>query len=66
MKKPKVNESVTKLSLRKANEIAKQPDNCEEIFRKMYKDKYRLLDIEIKYSEYICGYYIRARMRKRD
>lgn len=66
LKKPKINTSVTKLSKRKVEKIAREPERWQEIFESMYKNKYSLLDVEVFYSDIVAGYYIRARMRQRD
>lgn len=66
LKKPKVNTSVTKLSKRKVEKIAREPDRWQGLFESMYKNKYTLLDVEVFYSEIVAGYYIRARMRQKE
>lgn len=66
LKKPKVNSSVTKLSKRKVEKIAREPDRWQGLFESMYKNKYTLLDVEVFYSEIVAGYYIRARMRQKE
>lgn len=66
LKKPKVNTSVTKLSKRKVEKIAREPDRWNDLFESMYKNKYKLLDVEVFYSEIVAGYYIRARMRQKE
>lgn len=66
LKKPKVNTSVTKLSKRKVEKIAREPDKWHNLFESMYKNKYTLLDVEVFYSEIVAGYYIRARMRQKE
>lgn len=66
LKKPKVNTSVTKLSKRKVEKIAREPDRWHNLFESMYKNKYTLLDVEVFYSEIVAGYYIRARMRQKE
>lgn len=66
LKKPTVNTSVTKLSKRKVEKIAREPDRWKEIFEAMYKHKYSLLDVEVFYSDIVGGFYIRARMKQKE
>lgn len=65
LKKPKVNKSTTKLSMRKLEKVAKEPEKFEETFEKMYKNRYKFLKAEVYYSERTTGYYIRVKMKKR-
>jgi len=66
LKLPVIHTSDTKLTKKKAEKIARTPDDCKELFEKLYNQKYRLLDVKVMYSDITAGYYIRARMRKRD
>ena len=66
LKKPTVNTSVSKCSKSRARKIALEPDKWQEIFENMYKQKYKLLDVEVYYSEIVAGFYIRARMRRKE
>lgn len=64
LKKPKQNKSVSKLSRKKLNELARDKSVHKEIFEKMYKGKYMFLDSEIRWSDYVGSFYIYARMRR--
>lgn len=64
LKKPKQNRSVSKLSRKKLNELARDKAIHKEVFEKMYKGKYMFLDSEIRWSDYVGSFYIYARMRR--
>ncbi|WP_029502525.1 rolling circle replication-associated protein [Lachnoclostridium phytofermentans] len=63
LKKPKVYEAVTRVTKRKAEKMALQPDKWREMFEKLYRDKYIMNDCEVFYSDIVGGFYLRARMR---
>lgn len=62
--KPIVYRAVTRLSKRKAEQLARDP-NMSEQFEKIYKDKYKFNDCTPYYSEIVGGFYLYCRMRKR-
>lgn len=63
LKKPKVYEAVTKVTKRKAEKMALQPEKWKEMFERLYRDKYFMNDCEVFYSDIVGGFYLRARMR---
>jgi hypothetical protein len=63
LEKPKVYEAYSKFTKRRAERIAHDENGAKEIFEKMYP-KYIFKDIDIKYSEFVSGCYIYARLRK--
>jgi len=63
LKKPKVYEAYSKFSKRKAEKISHDENGAKEIFEKMYP-KYTFKDINIKYSDFVSGCYLYAKMRK--
>ncbi len=65
LKPPRVTTADTKVSRRRAHRLAKDADESgRELFERFYPD-YTLTGVEIKYSEYVAGVYIYARMRRR-
>lgn len=66
LKQPKVFKNVTKLSKKKAEAMAKLPDALPDMFESLYKGNYKFNDSECYYSEYVGGFYLRARMKIRD
>lgn len=64
LKKPIVHRAITKLSKRKAEQLAKSP-NMSEQFEKIYKGKYIYNDCTPYYSDIVGGFYLYCRMRKR-
>lgn len=65
LEKPKVYESVTKLTRRKVSKIALQENDWKEIFEKLYKNKYQLNSCERYISKITGGCYLYARMVRR-
>lgn len=64
MVKPEIKRSFRKLSRRKAARIAEDVRaNAREIFEKLYPG-YSLQDCVVKYSDFVAGAYIYARMRR--
>lgn len=66
LKGPVVNRSVSKLTKRKAEQMALNQDMFSEIFEKMYSDKYKYNDCQIYHSDITCGFYLYCRMRRRE
>lgn len=64
LKQPKVYKSVTKLTKRKAEKLATNPE-IAEIFESMYQGKYKYNDCSKYYSDIVGGFYLYCRMRKR-
>ena len=65
LKQPRVTTADTKISRRRANELASAADQYgKELFEKMYPG-YVFTGVEIKTSEYVAGVYIYAKMRLR-
>jgi hypothetical protein len=62
LKQPKVYEAYSKFTKRRAEKIASDPNSTKVLFEKMYP-KYIFKDIDIKYSDFVSGCYIYARMR---
>ena len=62
LEKPKVYEAYSKFTKRRAEKLALDENGAKEVFEKMYKN-YVFNDIDIKYSEFVSGCYIYARMR---
>lgn len=65
LKKPKAYESVTKLTKRKAEKLAKNPYEWQEVFEKLYKDKYAYNECKRYVSDLTGGVYLYCRMRRR-
>lgn len=66
LKEPEVKVSSRKVSRRRAALIAADVQaNAREIFEKIYPD-YTLEEAEVKYSDFVAGAYIYARMRRRQ
>ena len=65
LKKPKVFEAITKLTRRKAEKLAADPNRWKEIFEKMYQDKYKFNSCERYISDVTGGFYLYARMVRR-
>lgn len=67
LKKPTVTVSHRKVSRRRAALVAADVRmNAKEIFEKLYPDYILAEEPVIKYSDYVAGAYIYARMRRRD
>lgn len=65
LEEPDVKVSDRKISRRRAAQIASDVQaNAKEIFEKLYTG-YRLEDCVVKYSDFVAGAYIYARMRRR-
>lgn len=64
LRKPKENRSISKLSRKKLNDLARDQAIHKEVFEKMYKGKYIFLDSEVRYSNYVGSFYIYTRMRR--
>lgn len=66
LKPPVVNRAVTKLTNRKAENMARRPDELKGIFESIYKGRYQFLDYNILFSDFTGGFYIYCRMRKNE
>ena len=65
LKEPEIKVSSRKVSRRRAAQIAADVQaNAREIFEKIYPG-YTLEEAEVKYSDFVAGAYIYARMRRR-
>jgi hypothetical protein len=64
LKKPIVNTSVTKLTKRRAENMARNQNEFKELFEKLYKNKYIFNDCTTFISDITGGFYLYARMRK--
>lgn len=62
---PIVYRSVSKLTKRKAEKMAMDPNNLPELFESLYKDKYKYTDHDKYYSDFVGGFYLYCRMRLR-
>lgn len=63
LKLPKPTVADHKISKRQAERIAENANAAPEVFERVYPG-YRFLDIETKYSDFVPGAYIYARMRR--
>lgn len=63
--KPKIYKSVSKLTKRKAERIAKNPNQWKELFESLYIQKYIFNDCSTMVSDFTGGFYLYCRMRKR-
>lgn len=61
--KPYMKKSDYKLSRRKAEKLSKYIIDPKEYYEKLYKG-YRFLELEIRYSDYVSGCYLYAKMVK--
>lgn len=64
LKKPTVNKATTKLTKRKAENMAKNQNQLKELFEQLYKNKYIYNDSTTYLSDITGGFYIYARMRR--
>lgn len=65
LKEPKVSIADSKMTRKRAERIATEEINAQELFEKMYKG-YKFNDIEVKYSEFTSGAYLYVRMKRVD
>lgn len=63
LKQPIVYESMHRFTKRKAEKLASDLDGAKEMFEKMYP-KYVFNHLEIRYSQFVSGAYIYAKMRR--
>lgn len=66
LKKPIITKDRTTLTKRKVEKIAKRPDEYQEFFESIYKGKYEYKDCETLYNDRVSGFYLYARMKKRE
>jgi hypothetical protein len=64
LKKPTVHKATTKLTKRKAENVARNQNQLKELFEKMYNNKYTYNDSTTYISDVTGGFYLYARMRK--
>lgn len=64
--KPKVYKSFTKLTRNKAEQLYSKPSEWESIFKKLYKGKYKYNTCNGFESDFVGGFYLYCRMRRRD
>lgn len=65
LKRPKITVADHKMTKRKVEKIAKDENNSQVIFQKLYPG-YAFNDIKVKYSDFVSGVYLYVRMRKDD
>lgn len=65
LEKPKVTTADTKISKKRAEKIARDPNMATEIFQKLYEG-YLFKDIKISYSDFVPGAYLYVRMKQKD
>lgn len=65
LEKPKITVADSKMTKRKAEKIARDPNLASDIFQKFYEG-YTFKDIGIKYSDFVSGAYLYIRMRRQD
>ncbi len=65
LEKPKITIADSKMTRRKAEKIAFNPNSAGDIFQKLYEG-YLFKDINIKYSDFVSGAYLYVRMRQID
>lgn len=63
LEKPKITISDTAITISKSKKIAKSKELAMNTFKKMHP-KHELLNIDIRYSDFLAGAYIYVRMRK--
>ena len=66
IKKPIIHESVTKLTRKKMYEMVRSGDDIGRMMEQMYKGRFRYLDSKIYCSDYVGGFYIYGRLRKKE
>lgn len=64
LKKPTVHKATTKLTKRKAENMAKNQNELKELFEQLYNNKYIYNDSTTYISDITGGFYLYARMRK--
>lgn len=62
--KPHAKTADSKLSRAKAEKIANGTINAKAFYEKLYKG-YEFLDLEVRYSDYVSGCYLYARLRRK-
>lgn len=65
LEKPKITIADSKMTKRKAEKIANDPNLASGIFQKLYEG-YIFKDINIKYSDFVSGAYLYVRMRQME
>lgn len=66
LKQPEVHKAVTKLTKRKAENMAKNQNDLKEIFEKLYSNRYQYNDCRTFFSDIVGGFYLYCRMRRKD
>lgn len=66
LKKPIIHESVTKLTRKKMYEMVRSGDDIGRMMEQMYQGRFRYLDSKIYCSDYVGGFYIYGRLRKKE
>jgi hypothetical protein len=65
LQEPKITIADHKITKRQAEKIARNQNEAAAIFEKIYKG-YKFNDINVKYSDYVSGAYLYARMRANE
>lgn len=66
LKKPIVHESVTKLTRKGMYDMVHSGDGIGQTMEKMYKNRFDYLDSKVYYSDYVGGFYIYGRLKKKE
>lgn len=66
LKKPIIKESVTKLTRRKMQELVMAGDEIGKKMEQIFYGKCRYLDSKIYHSDFVGGFYIYSRLRKKE
>lgn len=65
MTQPKITIADSKMTRKRAERIAKEEVDAQELFEKMYPG-YKFNDIEVRFSDFVNGAYIYVRMKRID
>ena len=66
LKKPEVYRAVTKLTRRKAENMARNQNELQSLFESLYSNKYQFNDCKTFLSDITGGFYLYCRMRKKE
>ena len=66
LKKPTVHESVTALTRKKMRDLVMSGDKLPETMEALYRGTCRHIDTKIYYSDWVGGFYIYSRLKKRE
>lgn len=66
LKKPVVHETTTRLNKKQLYDLAMSGDGIGQTMEAIYRGRCRYLDSKVYYSDYVGGFYIYSRLKKRE